>query len=206
MSFYARVIKRSLDLVIVLVAAPLLLPLALVLALMVRVRIGTPVLFRQVRPGHKARPFVLLKFRTMNATRDEQGRLLSDEKRLTKLGKTLRRFSLDELPQLWNVLIGEMSLVGPRPLLLQYVERYSPEQARRHQVKPGMTGWAQVNGRNALSWEERFQQDVWYVDHWSLWLDVKIIAKTVRKVYSQEGISKDGHATMPEFMGDHQAR
>jgi sugar transferase EpsL len=206
MSVYRRWGKRSLDLLAVLAASPFVLPVVIVVALAVRLQVGSPVFFRQVRPGYRAKPFVLLKFRTMNSARDEQGTLLSDEKRLTKLGGLLRRYSLDEVPQLWNVLIGDMSIVGPRPLLMQYLDRYTPEQARRHEVKPGVTGWAQVNGRNALSWEERFQQDVWYVDHLSVGVDLKIIAKTIRKVYLQEGISRSGHATMPEFMGNNQAR
>jgi lipopolysaccharide/colanic/teichoic acid biosynthesis glycosyltransferase len=206
MNAYRRWGKRSLDLLALLAASPFLLPVVIVVALMVRLQMGSPVFFRQARPGYRAKPFTLLKFRTMNSARDEQGSLLSDEKRLTKLGALLRRYSVDEIPQLWNVLKGEMSLVGPRPLLMQYLERYTAEQARRHEVKPGITGWAQVNGRNALSWEERFQLDVWYVDHWSIWLDLKIIAKTIRKVYLREGISKSGHATVPEFMGNNQAR
>jgi sugar transferase EpsL len=181
------------------------LPVVIVVALLVRLQMGRPVFFRQVRPGYKAKLFALLKFRTMNSARDDHGRLLPDEKRLTKFGRLLRRCSVDELPQLWNVLRGEMSLVGPRPLLMQYLDRYSPEQARRHEVKPGVTGWAQVNGRNALSWEERFQLDVWYVDHRSFWLDVKVIAKTITKVFLREGISQNGHATMPEFIGNHRA-
>jgi lipopolysaccharide/colanic/teichoic acid biosynthesis glycosyltransferase/glycosyltransferase involved in cell wall biosynthesis len=197
--------KRSLDLLALLAASPIVLPVAIGTALLVRLQMGRPVFFRQVRPGYKAKPFTLLKFRTMNAARDECGRLLPDEKRLTKFGRLLRRCSVDELPQLWNVLKGEMSLVGPRPLLMQYLDRYTPEQSRRHEVKPGVTGWAQVNGRNALSWEERFQLDVWYVDHRGFWLDVKVIAKTIAKVLLGEGISQNGHATMPEFIGNHRA-
>ncbi len=206
MSAYRRWGKRGLDLLALLVVTPFVLPVAMVVALAVRLQMGRPVFFRQVRPGYKAMPFTLLKFRTMNSAGDAQGSLLSDEKRLTKLGEFLRRFSLDEIPQLWNVLKGEMSLVGPRPLLSQYLGRYTPEQARRHEVKPGVTGWAQVNGRNTLSWEQRFQLDVWYVDHWSLWIDLKIIVKTIRKVWMREGISGSGHATMPEFLGSNQPR
>jgi sugar O-acyltransferase (sialic acid O-acetyltransferase NeuD family) len=202
MSAYHRWGKRGLDVLALLAASPFVLPVVIVVALVVRLQMGSPVFFRQVRPGYKAKPFTLLKFRTMNSVRDKQGSLLSDEKRLTKLGELLRRYSMDEIPQLWNVLKGEMSLVGPRPLLMQYLNRYTAEQARRHEVKPGVTGWAQANGRNALSWEERFQLDVWYVDHWSIWLDLRIIAKTIRKVYLREGISKSGHATVPEFIGN----
>jgi sugar transferase EpsL len=162
---------------------------------------GRPVLFRQQRAGLKGQPIVLLKFRTMTDTRDLEGRLLPDAARVTRFGHLLRSLSLDELPTLINVLRGEMSLVGPRPLLMQYMERYSPEQARRHEVKPGITGWAQVNGRNALSWEEKFRLDVWYVDHVSFWLDLKILCMTVWNVMKREGISAVGHATMPEFLG-----
>ncbi|MGB9792451.1 MAG: sugar transferase [Thermacetogeniaceae bacterium] len=160
-----------------------------------------PVLFRQVRPGLHGKPFVIYKFRTMRKAYDEEWRPLPDEQRLTRLGKWLRSTSLDELPELLNVLKGEMSLVGPRPLLMEYLDRYTPEQARRHEVKPGITGWAQVNGRNAISWEEKFRLDVWYVDNWSLWLDLKIILITLWKVLKREGISASGHATMPVFRG-----
>jgi lipopolysaccharide/colanic/teichoic acid biosynthesis glycosyltransferase/glycosyltransferase involved in cell wall biosynthesis len=204
-SRYRRWGKRGLDLLALFAASPIVLPVVMVTALLVRLQMGRPVFFRQVRPGYKTKPFALLKFRTMNSARDDQGRLLPDEKRLTKFGGLLRRCSVDELPQLWNVLKGEMSLVGPRPLLMQYLDRYTPEQARRHEVKPGVTGWAQVNGRNALSWEERFQMDVWYVDHRSFSLDLKIIARTLAKVFLREGISQNGHATMPEFIGNHRA-
>jgi lipopolysaccharide/colanic/teichoic acid biosynthesis glycosyltransferase len=197
--------KRGLDLLALVAALPFAVPVMIVVALLVRFQMGSPVFFRQVRPGYKTKPFTLLKFRTMNSTRDKRGDLLSDEKRLTKLGALLRRYSLDEIPQLWNLLKGEMSLVGPRPLLMRYLDRYTPEQARRHEVKPGITGWAQVNGRNALGWEERFQLDVWYVDHGSMLLDLKIIAKTIRKVLRREGISKSGHATVPEFIGNNHA-
>ena len=165
---------------------------------------GAPVLFRQMRPGLQGEPFFLLKFRTMNDVRDEQGELLPDDGRLTGLGSFLRSTSLDELPELFNVLKGEMSIVGPRPLLMQYLDRYTPEQARRHEVKPGVTGWAQVNGRNAISWEEKFELDVWYVDNWSLWLDVKIICMTVWKILKREGVNQPGHATAQEFMGNEQ--
>ena len=181
-----------------------MLPIVIVAALVVRLQMGSPVFFRQERPGYKTKPFTVLKFRTMNSARDEQGNLLPDEHRLTKLGELLRCYSLDEIPQLWNVLMGEMSLVGPRPLLVEYLPRYTSEQARRHDVKPGITGWAQVNGRNALSWEERFRLDIWYVEHLSLGLDAKIIWRTVQNVLKQKNISQHGHATMPKFMGNDQ--
>jgi lipopolysaccharide/colanic/teichoic acid biosynthesis glycosyltransferase len=170
-------------------------------AVAIRVRMGSPVLFRQDRPGLQGRPFRLAKFRTMRAAAGPTGRPLPDGERLTALGRFLRASSLDELPQLWNVLAGDLSLVGPRPLLMQYLARYSPEQARRHEVRPGITGWAQVNGRNALSWEEKFALDVWYVDHWSLALDLRILALTALQVLRRSGISREGYATMPEFMG-----
>jgi len=176
-------------------------PLLLAVGLLVRLRLGTPVLFRQQRPGRGGRPFQVLKFRTMRDARDAAGRPLPDEARLTRLGRFLRATSLDELPQLWNVLRGDLSLVGPRPLLMQYLPRYSPEQARRHEVLPGITGWAQVNGRNAISWEQKFALDVWYVDHWSLTLDLRILALTALRVIRRSGISRAGYATMPEFMG-----
>jgi lipopolysaccharide/colanic/teichoic acid biosynthesis glycosyltransferase len=180
---------------------PLWLPVLAVLALLVRAKLGSPVLFRQKRPGMDARIFELIKFRTMTDARDARGNLLPDAARLTPFGRWLRSSSLDELPELLNVLRGEMSLVGPRPLLVQYLERYSPVQRRRHEVPPGITGWAQVNGRNALSWEEKFALDVWYVDNRSLWLDVRILALTVGQVVFRRGISAPGEATMPEFVG-----
>ncbi len=179
----------------------LISPLIGIIALLVRLRLGSPVLFRQVRPGLRAEPFTLLKFRTMVDGREADGRPLPDERRLTALGRALRSFSLDELPELVNVLRGEMSLVGPRPLLTVYLERYTPQQARRHEVLPGMTGWAQVNGRNALTWERKFEYDVWYVDHWSLWLDVQILAITMFKTLTREGINQPGQATAEEFWG-----
>ena len=197
----SREVKRAFD---VIVAATALLLLALPLALLawrVRVALGTPVLFRQVRPGRHGRLFKLAKFRTMNDERDAAGELLPDASRLTPFGRWLRATSLDELPSLWNVLQGDMSLVGPRPLLVEYLPLYSPEQARRHEVRPGITGWAQVNGRNALTWEQKFGLDVWYVDHRSLWLDLRILLMTVRKVFVREGISAKGEATMPRFTG-----
>jgi sugar transferase EpsL len=199
MNIYRLWGKRVLDLFVLLVVSPFVVPLAIVVALVVRFKMGSPVLFRQVRPGYKAKPFTLLKFRTMNSACDEHGNLLPDERRLTQLGKLLRRYSLDEIPQLWNVLKGEMSLVGPRPLLTQYLSRYTPEQARRHEVKPGMTGWAQVNGRNALSWEEKFERDIWYVNKVSLYLDVQILLRTIFQVAMRSNISYEGHATMPRF-------
>jgi len=195
-------LKRSIDVLVACLALLLLgLPM-LLLARMVRTRLGSPVLFRQVRPGLHGRPFMMVKFRTMTDARGPDGELLSDAQRLTTFGRFLRASSLDELPELWNVLRGEMSLVGPRPLLMEYLPLYSPEQARRHEVRPGITGWAQVNGRNAVSWEERFRLDVWYVDHRSLWLDLRILWLTVRKVLVREGISAQGEATMPRFTGD----
>ncbi len=176
-------------------------PVLLAVALMIRRRMGRPVFFRQVRPGLHGRPFEMIKFRTMRDAADAEGNPLSDSERLTRLGRFLRSSSLDELPELWNVLRGEMSLVGPRPLLMEYLPLYSPEQARRHEVRPGITGWAQVNGRNAISWDERFALDVWYVDNRSLRLDLRIIWLTVRKVLKREGISAAGEATMPKFTG-----
>lgn len=194
--------KRLFDVVVAIAALAVLgLPL-LVLYAMVRRKLGSPALFRQVRPGLHGRPFTMIKFRTMTDARGPDGELLPDAQRLTTFGRFLRASSLDELPELWNVLRGEMSLVGPRPLLMEYLPLYSPEQARRHEVRPGITGWAQVNGRNAVSWEERFRLDVWYVDHRSLWLDLRILWLTVRKVLVREGISAQGEATMPRFTGD----
>lgn len=193
--------KRLFDLFFAALGVVILSPVLLLIALLVRIYHGSPVLFTQQRPGFKGRPFFIYKFRTMTDARDAEGRLLPDAQRLTRLGRFLRAASLDELPELFNVLRGEMSLVGPRPLLMQYLDRYTPEQARRHEVLPGITGWAQVNGRNALSWEDKFRLDVWYVDHWSLWLDVKILLLTVWKVLKREGISQPGHATAEEFMG-----
>ena len=178
----------------------LAVPLA-VLAWQVRRKLGSPVLFTQVRPGLNGKPFRMVKFRTMTDARDASGALLPDAQRLTPFGRFLRASSLDELPELWNVLRGEMSLVGPRPLLMEYLPHYTPEQARRHEVQPGITGWAQVNGRNAISWDEKFALDVWYVDHRSLWLDVRILWLTVRKVLVRDGISAAGEATMPAFTG-----
>ena len=200
--FYRRHGKRALDLVLVVVAAPVLLPLSIAVASAVRLVLGRPVLFRQERPGLDGRLFTLYKFRTMTRQTDAAGRPLSDGQRLTRFGRLLRRTSLDELPELVNVLRGEMSLVGPRPLLPQYLDRYDSEQARRHDVRPGATGWAQVRGRNALSWPAKLAFDVWYVDHVSLLLDLRILVETIVQVISGSGVSATGHDTMPEFRGD----
>ena len=193
--------KRLFDLLLTSLGLVIISPLLLALALSVRLVHGSPVLFRQKRPGYRGQPFMNYKFRTMTEKRDTQGKLLPDAERLTRLGRFLRSTSLDELPELFNVLRGEMSLVGPRPLLMQYLDRYTPEQARRHNVLPGITGWAQINGRNALTWEEKFRLDVWYVDHWSLGLDIKILLQTFWKVVRREGISQSGHISAEEFMG-----
>lgn len=197
--------KRLFDLLAATLGLILLSPALLVIALLVRIHHGMPILFRQQRPGLGGRPFFIYKFRTMTSARGPDGALLPDAQRLTRLGRFLRASSLDELPELLNILRGEMSLVGPRPLLMQYLERYSPEQARRHETLPGLTGWAQVNGRNALTWEDKFRLDVWYVDHWSFWLDIKILFLTLWKVLKREGISQPGHATAEEFMGSRDA-
>jgi sugar transferase EpsL len=198
---YRSGLKRAFDLACTVPGVILLAPFLAALAILVRLRLGSPVLFKQVRPGFRGEPFTLLKFRTMTGARDAGGQLLPDSERLPPLGRFLRSTSMDELPELLNVLKGEMSLVGPRPLLTQYLTRYTPEQARRHGVRPGITGWAQVNGRNALSWDEKFRFDVWYVDHASLWLDLRILGMTALKVFKREGIHAQGHDTMPEFMG-----
>jgi lipopolysaccharide/colanic/teichoic acid biosynthesis glycosyltransferase len=197
-------VKRLMDIALSSIGLLLLAPLILVLVVLVRVRLGSPVLFRQERPGLYGRPFIILKFRTMTDECDESGNLLPDDQRLTRFGRFLRASSMDELPELWNVLRGDMSLVGPRPLLMEYLPLYTPEQARRNEVRPGITGWAQVNGRNALSWEDKFKLDVWYVDNQSLWLDLKILFLTVKKVLVREGISGEGHATMERFRGSGQ--
>jgi len=194
-------VKRVTDITASATALALLCPILAILALAVRLRLGSPVLFGQTRPGLFGRPFRLVKFRTMTDARDSAGRLRSDAERLTPFGRFLRACSLDELPTLWNVLKGDMSLVGPRPLLMQYLERYSPEEMRRHEVKPGITGWAQVNGRNALSWEQKFEYDLWYVRNNSFLLDLKILLLTIKKILVREGISQPGEATMEEFMG-----
>jgi len=200
-SVLRELIKRVMDRSLAGIGLVFLSPLMLALASLIRLRMGSPVLFRQIRIGHRDRPFTFLKFRTMIDTRDPRGNLLPDERRLTALGRFLRASSLDELPQMWNVLKGEMSLVGPRPLLPEYLPRYTAHQRRRHETKPGVTGWAQINGRNELTWERKFDLDVWYVDHWSLSLDIKILWRTFLKVVRREGISQGGHATMPEFTG-----
>jgi sugar transferase EpsL len=194
-------IKRTLDVFFTIIGGLILLPFLLLIALAIGLSMGAPIIFRQKRPGLQGKPFEVYKFRTMDDVRDEKGQLLPDADRLTALGSFLRSLSLDELPELWNVLRGEMSLVGPRPLLMQYLERYTSEQARRHEVLPGITGWAQINGRNALTWEDKFRFDIWYVDHWSIWLDLKILLITLWKVIKREGISQEGHATAEEFMG-----
>jgi len=194
--------KRCFD---VLISTCLMVGLSLpilILYAVVRHKLGSPVLFRQIRPGLGGRPFVMIKLRTMTNERGLDGELLSDAQRLTPFGRFLRASSLDELPELWNVLRGEMSLVGPRPLLMEYLPLYSPEQSRRHEVRPGITGWAQVNGRNAVGWDERFRLDVWYVEQQSMWLDIQILWKTVRKVMLREGISAQGESTMPRFTGN----
>ncbi len=187
------------DVFISAVALIVLSPLVGIVAVTIYLTLGRPMLFRHVRPGYKAVPFELLKFRTMTDARYSTGTLLPDELRLTRCGKLLRRLSLDELPQLWNVLKGEMSLVGPRPLLMEYLNIYTPAEARRHEVKPGITGWAQINGRNGLSWQARFSLDLWYVDHWTLGLDAWILMRTILQVIKRKNISYDGHATMPAF-------
>jgi lipopolysaccharide/colanic/teichoic acid biosynthesis glycosyltransferase/glycosyltransferase involved in cell wall biosynthesis len=194
-------ISRAMDITVSILALALLSPVMVLVAAAIWLFMGKPILFGQSRPGLRGHPFILLKFRTMTSARDTQGRLLPDGERITSLGRWLRRTSLDELPQLFNVLRGDMALVGPRPLLMSYLERYTPTQVRRHEVKPGITGWAQINGRNGLTWEEKFELDLWYVNHQSLWLDLKILAKTVWKTLTGEGISQPGHATMEEFRG-----
>jgi len=193
--------KRLFDLVLTVPALVILSPVLVVLAIFVRLKLGSPILFRQIRPGLNERPFNILKFRTMTDARGADGVLLPDSVRLTRFGRFLRATSLDELPELFNVLKGDMSLIGPRPLLMQYLERYTQEQARRHEVRPGITGWAQVNGRNAITWEEKFNLDVWYVDNQSFWLDIKIIFLTIFKIFKREGINQQGQATMEEFKG-----
>ena len=196
-----QVTKRILDFIVALISLVFATPLLFLIFIIIRLHMGSPVLFKQWRPGFCGKPFIMYKFRTMNNGRDEQGNMLPDGQRMTFLGNLLRSTSLDELPELWNVLKGDMSLVGPRPLLMEYLDRYTPDQARRHEVKPGITGWAQINGRNALTWEEKFKLDVWYVDNWNLWLDIKILWLTLAKVIRREGISAGGQATMPEFKG-----
>jgi sugar transferase EpsL len=193
--------KRLFDLIVTSLSLIVTLPLMLVIALLVWIFLGSPVLFRQQRPGYKGKPFLTYKFRTMTNRTGSDGKLLPDAERLTRFGSFLRSTSLDDIPQVFNVLRGEMSLVGPRPLLMQYLKRYTPDQMRRHDVLPGITGWAQINGRNALDWEDKFRLDVWYVDHWSFWLDLKILFMTPWKVFKREGINQPGHATVEEFKG-----
>ena len=195
-------IKRVFDLFLVLLSLPLILPIYLLLMLLALAQLNFPILFKQSRPGLKGKIFNIYKFRSMTSERDKEGTLLTDELRLTKFGKFLRSTSLDELPSLWNVLKGDMSLVGPRPLMVEYLPFYSAKQARRHEVKPGITGWAQVNGRNAISWDKKFDLDVWYVDNQSIWLDIKILYLTIKKVIVRDGISAKGDATMPRFDKD----
>ena len=200
-----KLIKRAFDVAASASGLALTAPVLAATAVALRASVGSPVLFRHQRPGLHGKPFTLYKFRTMTEERSSDGRLLPDDQRLTSVGRLVRSLSLDELPQLWNVLKGDMSLVGPRPLLMQYLERYSPQQARRHEVRPGITGWAQVHGRNTVEWERKFELDVWYVDHWSLALDAKILFRTALSVIRREGISNPGHATMSEFMGSKRA-
>ena len=195
------VTERIFDILVAALALVLLSPVILILALLVRSKLGSPVLFCQTRPGLGGQPFAMLKFRTMTDQKDASGNLLPDGERLTSFGRWLRASSLDELPELWNVLKGDMSLVGPRPLLMEYLPLYTTEQARRHDVRPGITGWAQINGRNAISWDEKFALDVWYVDNRTFWLDIKILWLTVKKVLVRDGISASGEATMPKFQG-----
>jgi len=194
--------KRAFDIVLAAIALLLLSPVILALCVAIRLKLGSPILFRQVRPGLNGKPFQMIKFRSMRDATGPDGQPLPDDQRLTPFGKRLRSTSLDELPELWNVLRGDMSLVGPRPLLMEYLPLYDQRQLRRHEVRPGVTGWAQVNGRNALSWPQKFELDVWYVDNRSLWLDLKILWITVRKVLVREGISADGQATMERFRGN----
>ena len=198
-AFKALLDRASAALLLVLIS-----PLLALIALAVRLELGSPVIFRQQRAGRNGKIFELLKFRTMTDASDARGNLLADGERLTRLGRALRSLSLDELPQLWNVLRGDLSFVGPRPLLVRYLDRYTPEQARRHLVKPGITGWAQINGRNAIGWEQKFALDTWYVDHWGLWLDFRILLLTAWRLVRREGISSDDHATMPEFFGSNE--
>ena len=194
--------KRLLDIVVSATALLLLSPLLLYLAYLIRKNLGSPVLFQQIRPAQGGKPFKMIKFRTMRDAVDKQGKPLPDSERLTPFGQKLRANSLDELPELWNVLKGEMSLVGPRPLLMEYLPLYNAQQMRRHEMKPGITGWAQINGRNATTWDERFAHDIWYIDHYSFWLDLKILCLTFKKVWQKDGISAAGEATMPKFTGN----
>lgn len=194
--------RRLFDYLISLIALVVLIPVFILIAILVRSKLGSPIVFRQMRPGLHGHPFILYKFRSLTDKRDKKGNLLPDGLRFNRFSRLLRQSSLDELPELINVLKGEMSLVGPRPLLMQYLKRYNKEQSRRHDVKPGITGWAQVNGRNAVSWKEKFQMDVWYVDNQNIWLDLKIIFLTINQVFKQHGIHQEGHVTAQEFMGN----
>lgn len=196
------VIKRLFDIVCALGGLIILSPVLIICALLIRFNLGSPIFFRQMRIGKDNKEFEMIKFRSMKDAFDKNGNVLPDEERMTKLGKVLRSLSLDELPELINILKGDMSLIGPRPLLVQYLPLYNKRQIKRHDVTPGLTGWAQVNGRNSLSWSEKFELDVWYVENWSLWLDVKIFFMTFYKVFKREGISKDGHVTVDDFNGD----
>ncbi|MBE9050165.1 sugar transferase [Nostocales cyanobacterium LEGE 11386] len=199
---FSKLVKYISDKFVAAIALLILSPIMVIIAIAIYIRMGSPVIFAQPRPGKNAHIFTFYKFRTMTNECDAEGNLLPDEKRLTTFGQFLRKTSLDELPQLWNVLKGDMSFVGPRPLLVRYLNRYTPEQARRHEVKPGITGLTQVKGRNTLAWKQKFQLDIWYVDNWSLWLDFKIIILTVFKVIKQDGINQDGYATAAEFKGE----
>jgi lipopolysaccharide/colanic/teichoic acid biosynthesis glycosyltransferase len=201
MKYGVRSMKRCFDVWIPAIVLALFFPVLAVVAMAIRLNLGSPIFFRQTRPGLNEKPFTMLKFRTMRDAFDSEGRPLPDAERLTPLGRFLRATSLDELPELWNVLKGDMSLVGPRPLLPQYLDRYTAFERRRHEVKPGLTGWAQIGGRNSLTWHDKFKLDVWYVDNWSLSLDLKILLRTVSTVLRRDGIAQQGHATMPEFMG-----
>ncbi|MCL4530833.1 MAG: sugar transferase [Chloroflexi bacterium] len=198
--------KRIFDLIAVSLGLIILSPIILLLAILVRIFLGSPVLFRQTRPGYKGKPFTVYKFRTMIDTRDSDGNLLPDSARLTHFGQFVRSLSLDELPELFNILRGDMSLVGPRPLLMEYLPLYSTEQMRRHDVYPGLTGWAQINGRNAITWPDKFNLDIWYVDHWSFWLDIKILFLSLWKVITREGVSQPGQATTEYFMGNEEPK
>ena len=199
--FYEKYIKRLLDFTLSFLALIILSPVLLVTALLVRIKLGSPIIFHQERPGKSEKIFRLYKFRSMTDECDENGNLLPDDQRLTRFGQILRSTSLDELPELWNILRGDMSIVGPRPLLVKYLPLYNEEQRHRHDVRPGLTGWAQANGRNAISWEEKFKLDVWYVQHVSFWVDVKVIFMTVKKVFCRDGISSETSVTMEEFSG-----
>lgn len=197
-------VKRLFDVIVSTLVLIVFSWLILILAVLVRVNLGSPVFFRQRRPGLDGTIFEMVKFRTMRNATAPDGTSLPDDQRMTKFGNLLRKLSLDELPELWNVVKGDMSLVGPRPLLVQYLDRYSPRQMRRHETRPGVTGWAQVNGRNAVAWEDRFEMDVWYVENWSFTLDLKILWMTILTVFKRSGVSAEGHVTMPEFMGSQQ--